>query len=661
MRWKRLALAVTAAMIGSLPSSLWAQTDSAAVSPVETVAVAPPKGIPVVYADDTLFSVYSPLGEFVPEERASQILTRLRLLARNDAPLESLRIVESEGATDVLLDTLRVFSVTTADAERVGKSRTGAAQEYVPLIQKALEQRRTSLSLQELLVTIGTALAFLAGLVIAFWLMRMVFPRLYAAMERWEGRFFPTIRFRQHELVKASSITTIHIAIAKGIRLLISMVILAYFLTYLFSVIPWTRSWDPVPILRGIVLTALVSVLAAALVRTANSFFTGWGRRVGQWKGTLIRPVRIKTIEVLSEERIAELALWLGKLLHFVVLLWIGYSYVTIVFSFFNFSSTWAASLFGYIVDPLLGVIAAFVNYLPNIFFIAVIFVVTRFLIRLIKLVFTEIGRGTFTLPGFHVEWADPTFKIVRFLVIVFAAVIVFPYLPGSDSPAFQGISVFLGILFSLGSSSAVANVVSGVVLTYMRPFRIGDRVRISDTVGDVIERTLLVTRVRTITNVDVTIPNAMVLGSHIVNFSSAAKDRGLILHTGVTIGYDAPWRTVHELLLAAASSTEGISKEPAPFVLQTALDDFFVSYELNAYTNSPGTMAILYSELHKNIQDRFNEAGVEIMSPHYTAARDGNRTTVPEDYLPKTYKAPGFRLFPFGEAFGKKDEGDKP
>jgi small-conductance mechanosensitive channel len=164
------------------------------------------------------------------------------------------------------------------------------------------------------------------------------------------------------------------------------------------------------------------------------------------------------------------------------------------------------------------------------------------------------------------------------------------------------------------------------------------------------------VTRIRTIKNVDITIPNAMVLSSHIVNFSSSARDRGLILHSTVTISYDVPWKTVHELLLAAAAATENVRAEPRPFILQTSLDDSYVSYELNAYTDQPNLMATTYSDLHQHIQDKFNEAEVEIMSPHYAAVRDGNKTTVPATYLPPSYQAPAFRILP--TAGSRADEG---
>lgn len=264
---------------------------------------------------------------------------------------------------------------------------------------------------------------------------------------------------------------------------------------------------------------------------------------------------------------------------------------------------------------------------------------------------------GGITFPGFYHEWADPTYRIVRFLVIAFAAIAIFPYIPGSTSAAFQGVSVFLGVLLSLGSAGAVSNTVAGVIITYMRPFQIGDRVKIADTFGDVMEKTLLVTRVRTIKNVLITIPNSMVLGSHLVNYSSSAKDPGLILPTSVTIGYDAPWKTVHELLISAARATTHILGKPEPFVLQTSLDDFYVTYELNAYTRQPNLMASIYAELHQNIQNKFNEAGVEIMSPHYAQIRDGNKITIPDQYLPKTYQVPAIRLEGLDALFGKPQD----
>jgi len=214
---------------------------------------------------------------------------------------------------------------------------------------------------------------------------------------------------------------------------------------------------------------------------------------------------------------------------------------------------------------------------------------------------------------------------------MAFMLIVIFPYMPGSDSPVFKGVSVFLGVLFTFGSAGALGNIVAGLVLTYMRAFKMGDRVKIGEVTGDVIGKSLLVTRIRTIQNEIISIPNSTVMGTHTINYSSDAPVNGLIVHTTVTIGYDVPWRQVHDLLINAALATPMIEKEPAPYVLQTSLDDNYVSYRLNAFTKEPNRQAVIYSHLHANIQDIFNEAGVEIMSPHYSSLRDGNATTIPK------------------------------
>jgi small-conductance mechanosensitive channel len=230
-------------------------------------------------------------------------------------------------------------------------------------------------------------------------------------------------------------------------------------------------------------------------------------------------------------------------------------------------------------------------------------------------------------------------------MVIALTIIVIFPYLPGSKSPAFQGISIFVGVLLSLGSSSAVANAIAGIILTYMRSFLIGDWVKIGDTTGEVVEKNILVTRILTPKNEVITIPNATVMGGSVMNYTHEAKNAGVIFHTTVTIGYDAPWKMVNRLLLDAAMATENVLGDPQPFVLQTALNDFYVSYELNAYTDVPRRMQFIYSELHQNIQDKFNEAGVEICSPHFSSLRDGNTIAIPQQYIADDYKAPGFRV----------------
>ncbi|MGA7990708.1 MAG: mechanosensitive ion channel family protein [Thermoanaerobaculia bacterium] len=367
--------------------------------------------------------------------------------------------------------------------------------------------------------------------------------------------------------------------------------------------------------------------------------------RLESWRGTRIPAIRIQTLEIASATRVTDGLKMLVRLLRFAVSIAAVVVYVPVVLSFFPWTRGLVDPLFAYIATPLKSIWSAFIAYVPKAFFLVVIVVLTRYGLKLVRLFFTGIENGTITLRNFEREWAKPTYDIVRFLIIAFAAVVAFPYIPGSQSDAFKGVSLFLGVLFSLSSSSAISNIVAGVILTYTKAFRVGDRVKISDTVGDVIEKSLLVTRVRTIKNVEITIPNGMVLSSHVLNYSTSARDKGLILHTSVTIGYDAPWRDVHAALLAAAKATEHVLESPAPFVFQKSLDDFYVSYEINAYTDEASRMAATYSDLHANIQDKFNEAGIEIMSPHYESLRDGNEVTIPQASRPKSYEAPPFRF----------------
>ena len=301
--------------------------------------------------------------------------------------------------------------------------------------------------------------------------------------------------------------------------------------------------------------------------------------------------------------------------------------------------------MFGYILSPVKKILLAFINYIPELMTIVVLVVITRYILKFLKYLLKEIEDEKLKIPGFFPDWAKPTYNLIKIFVLAFMFVVIFPYLPVSNSEVFKGVSVFLGIVFSLGSSSVVGNMVAGLVITYMRPFKIGDRIKIGEVVGDVVEKTPFVTRLKTPKKEFITIPNSNILASNVVNYSTSKMDEGIILHTTVTIGYDVPWRKVHELLIRAAEKTQYIGTKNKPFVLQTSLDDFYVSYQLNATTNEPNMQPAIYSELHQNIQDAFNEAGIEIMSPHYRAARDGNTIAVPPEYLSDDYRSPSFRV----------------
>jgi len=352
-----------------------------------------------------------------------------------------------------------------------------------------------------------------------------------------------------------------------------------------------------------------------------------------------------KDYTFISTDQELSLALFLIKIIKWFLIIVLFYLAFPVVFSIFPFTRGWATILFELIWSPFIGVFKAIWDFLPNIFYILVIFFVMRYFIRFVKYIFQEIESEKLTLSGFHPDWAMPTFGLVRILLYAFMFVLIFPYLPGSDSNIFKGVSVFIGVLFSLGSSSAISNMIAGLVITYMRPFKIGDRIKIGEMTGDVIEKTVLVTRLRTAKNEEITIPNSSVLTGNTINYSAFSKTDGLIIHTSVTIGYDVPWKNMHQALIDAALRTNLVLHEPMPFVLQTSLDDFYISYQLNAYTREANRQAVIYSELHQNIQDVCNERGIEIMSPHYRAARDGNMTTIPNEYLPENFEPAAFNV----------------
>lgn len=359
--------------------------------------------------------------------------------------------------------------------------------------------------------------------------------------------------------------------------------------------------------------------------------------------------LKIQNLEVLSADRIADGLDMLVRVLYYAVLVTLIYFYLVLVLGLFPFTRAASTRILDFVLEPVGVVTRNVVGYLPDLFFVGVIIATTYYLLKLIKFLFHAIETRAIVLPGFDDDWAMPTYKLVRFMVLAFALIVMWPYLPGSDSPAFQGVSVFVGVLFSLGSTGAVANLVAGSLLTYTRSFQVGDRVRIGETTGDVVARTLMVTRVRTITHVEVTIPNSTVMSSQVYNYSTNARQGGILLQAGITIGYDVPWRRVHELLLAAAAGVEGIEPEPAPFVLQTGLNDYYPAYELNVYISNPQGARRILSDLHARIQDTFAEGGVEITSPAFTAVRDGNAITIPAPHTPAEHPAFRVQVLPSG------------
>jgi small-conductance mechanosensitive channel len=399
-------------------------------------------------------------------------------------------------------------------------------------------------------------------------------------------------------------------------------------------------------VLALLVLVALIMLVTRGLRRLNRSIVAS----------ERIRAVKIGEFEFFTTDRVKAVITSAVKIIRILLILVLVYAYFHLGLSFFPWTQKYALELFNSVLGAVSAIGAAIWDQTPALAFLAVLFLITRYVLKTLRFFFEQVQEGKVTVAGIDAEVAHITYRIIKLLIIAFVLVVAYPFIPGSGSTAFKGLSIFAGVLFSLGSTSAIANMIAGVSLTYQRSFRVGDVIKVGDSTGVVLERRLYITRLKTFKNQVITIPNGIILASHVSNLSQEVRQgEGLILHTGVTIGYDAPWKTVHALLIEAAHRTAHILKSPSPFVLQTALNDFYVTYELNAYTDAPEIMPWIYGELHQNIQNTFNEGGVEIMSPHYTQVRDGNQVTIPADYLPPDYEAPAIRILTT-EVKGKKE-----
>lgn len=385
---------------------------------------------------------------------------------------------------------------------------------------------------------------------------------------------------------------------------------------------------------KRILYFILVIIGQYLLFKLTTWLFNKLKVRIQRLKDTKLKPISIQEYELLDTQKQVNLLVFLANLLRYAVMLLQLILTVPLLFSIFPQTKDLAYKLFSYIWDPIKSIFLGIVEYVPNLFTIFVIWLAVKYLVRLVHYLASEIQSVRLKISGFYADWAMPTFHIVRFLLYAFMIAMIYPYLPGSKSGVFQGISVFVGLIVSLGSSTVIGNIIAGLVITYMRPFKLGDRIKLNDTTGNVIEKTPLVTRIRTPKNEVVTIPNSFIMSSHTVNFSQSARDYGLIIHSEVSVGYDIPWRKTHQLLVEAALNTPGVVDDPRPFILETSLQDYYPVYQVNAYIKDANQLAQVYSDLHQNIQDRFNEEGIEIMSPHYIATRDGSATTIPKDDL---------------------------
>jgi len=334
--------------------------------------------------------------------------------------------------------------------------------------------------------------------------------------------------------------------------------------------------------------------------------------------GDRIKGLTIKKFKILSAKQIVEVIIFSIRIAKYLITAFQLFITVPIIFSLYPATKNLASTIFGYVLNPLKSILLSFVYYIPNVITIIIILLITRYVLRGLKLFAKQVENGKMVIPGFYADWARPTFNLLRFLIYAFTVAVIYPYLPGSDSRVFQGVSVFVGIIVSLGSSSAIGNLVAGLVITYMRPFKIGDRIKIKDITGFVAEKSPFVIRLRNIKNEFITFPNLTVLNSDVINYNTSGEEEGLILHAEISMGYDVPWRDVYDVLVTAASKTPHVEETHKPFVLQKSMEDFYVVYEVNVYTKEIDKVMLLYSLLYQNIQDEFKKAGISMLSPHY-------------------------------------------
>ncbi len=389
-----------------------------------------------------------------------------------------------------------------------------------------------------------------------------------------------------------------------------------------------TRIWEAITTYREarqpVVLWKHILLALAATLALIGGAYLGW-KILGSLRLHLERRYRehlhdvsIKSFPVVKADQLWRAVSRILNIVWLVAVSAMAFVYLRYTLALFPWTRGTSDRLVTLAIDPLRGMALGIVGLIPNIVFLTILFLVTRSVLKAARMFFGGVASRKVRLRNFDPDWAPPTYKLVRIFVIAFALVVASPYVPGSDTEAFKGITIFMGIIFSLGSTSLIGNIISGYSMTYRRSFRVGDRVKIGEHVGEVKEMRLLGTHLRTPKNEEVIVPNSAIVGTEVVNYSSMAKERGLILHTTVGIGYATPWRQVEAMLLEAAARTPGLLRDRPPFVHQMGLREFCVTYEINVYCDAPERMRQLYTELHRNILDVFNEYGVQIMTPAY-------------------------------------------
>jgi len=330
-----------------------------------------------------------------------------------------------------------------------------------------------------------------------------------------------------------------------------------------------------------------------------------------------LKDIKFLNYTLLNSARMLHFGFFVSRCAMYASYIISFYISLTLLFVIYPGTRGWAWALFHGLLDPFLSIVRSFVAYIPNLLQIAVIVAVTHYFVKILRFVSKEIAAERLVLSGFYPDWAHATFNLLRFLAYAFMVILIFPLLPDSETAVFRGVSVFLGILFSLGSTTVISNVVAGLVLTYMRSFKLGDRVKVGEVLGDVVEKTPFAVRIKTSKKEVVTVPNGTLLSSNVVNYSTSGDEaNGIILYMSITVCYDVPWRKAVELIVEAARKSKYVLENPAPFVLVKNLGNYACEMELNIYTNEPEKQPSIFSELNKNIRDIFEQSGINMTVP---------------------------------------------
>ncbi len=381
--------------------------------------------------------------------------------------------------------------------------------------------------------------------------------------------------------------------------------------------------------IRAYAYNAMIALALLAIIYLVLYAINHFTKRLKKQLPKLkLKSLSIFGLEIINEGKQAMVITTVINALQILVSVIFLYLSLVVILGEIPATESIADELVNLIFEPLEVLFSSLVSYLPDLFNIVVTLVIASYLIKAVKYIAAGVVAGNFHFPGFHQRTARTTAGIITFLIYILTIIIILPSMPGYESLAFKGIATFLGALITIGGSSVIANYMAGIVLTYMRAFEKGDWVTINEISGKIVATGAFAVRLDSYKQEDISIPNSKVLGSAIRNYSG--KDlKQMTLHTEVSIGYDVSWKKVNSLLIEATKRTEMLDSEKEPFVLQKKLDDFYVVYELNAFLNHPEEKPKVHSSLHANILDVFNEAEIEIMSPHYRAERDGTPPTL--------------------------------